>query len=207
MGDIADWMFDQALAQELEDEFSWGDEPDFMFPTGNSKRRRKSMKVKGTAMWASVQAPNTTYDPVYCIDLIVVPEVADSLKQLGLKGKSAENGIIFKFKRNQFRADGTENNKPAVRDADNQPFTDLIGNGSEVIVQFSTYEWTNKFGKGISADLQGVQVVNLVPYRTGDGDEFTPLGEDSEEEVLGANSTPPKPSSAEAFDDDVPDVL
>ena len=42
----------------------------------------------------------------------------------------------------------------------------LIGNGSTVNVLFKTYEWnhkpTNRSGK--SADLQAVQVVNLIPY-------------------------------------------
>lgn len=199
MGDIADWMIDQALA----DDFDWGDLDD-MYP--RSKRRKESMKVMGTAMWASIQAPNTTYDPVYSIDLIVTEDVAESLKAMGLKVKSTEDGFVVKFKRNQFRADGTENNKPAVRDADNQPFADLVGNGSRVIVQFSTYEWSNKFGKGISADLQGVQVVELVAYRNGDGDEFEPLNE-SDEEVIGATSAPKAPGKTDDFDDDIPDVL
>lgn len=159
------------------------------------------MKVRGIGYWASVQAPNTTFEPVYTIDLAVTDEVASDLKKMGLNGKTTEEGKLFKFKRKQFRQDGTENNKPVIRDAANQPFSDLIGNGSEVIVQFSTYEWTNKFGKGIGADLQGVQVIELVPYRTGDGDEFEPVGE-AEDKVIGE---PPKPQAG--YDDDIPDVL
>lgn len=203
MGDIADWMFDQAMAQELED----GPEFDWRPP---KKKRKKIMKVKGTAMWASVQTPNRTYDPVYSIDLIVSPESADALKKLGLKTKKTDDGLVCKFKRNLFRQDGTENNKPAVRDAANNPFNELIGNGSEVIVQFSTYEWSNKFGKGVSADLQGVQVLELVPYRAGDGDEFEPVDGDVEDELIGGDSAPRPPKAAKAdvpFDDDVADVL
>lgn len=163
------------------------------------------MRVRGKAMWASVQAPNTTYDPVYCIDLIVAPEAVEDLKKVGLKVKNTEEGPVVKFKRNQFRADGTENKKPVVRDAHNMPFTDLIGNGSEVIVQFNMFEWRNKFGTGVSADLQGVQVVHLVPYRTGDGEEFEPL-EEEEDDIIGETAAPPKPKNVE-FDDDLPDVL
>lgn len=162
------------------------------------------MRVRGKAMWASVQTPNTTYDPVYCIDLIVAPETADDLKKLGLSVKNNEDGPTIKFKRKLYRTDGTENKKPVVRDAQNQPFTDLIGNGSEVIVQFSTFEWKNKFGSGISADFQGVQIVDLVPYRNADGDEFEPI-EGEEDELIG-EVAPPKPKQAE-FDDDLPDVL
>lgn len=161
------------------------------------------MKVRGIAYWASVQVPNTTFEPVYTIDLAVGDDAAESLKKIGLKGKVAEEGTVFKFKRKQFRQDGAENNKPVIRDAANQPFSDLIGNGSDVIVQFATYEWKNKFGSGIGADLQGVQVIDLVPYRTGDGDEFEPVGESGEEVIGGA---PPKPNK-DGFDDEIPDVL
>ncbi len=42
----------------------------------------------------------------------------------------------------------------------------LIGNGSEVNVHYSTYEWEFKGRAGVSADLRAVQVVNLIPYNT-----------------------------------------
>ena len=48
--------------------------------------------------------------------------------------------------------------------------TTLIGNGSEVNVLYSTYDWEFKGRKGTSADLKSVQVVNLIPYDT-DSDE------------------------------------
>lgn len=161
------------------------------------------MKVRGIAMWASVQTPNTTFDPVYSIDLIVDEDKADKLKELGLKVKKTEDGLVCKFKRKQFRFDGTENAKPVIVDAKKEPFNGLIGNGSEVIVQFSTYEWTNKFGSGIASDLQGVQIVNLVSYKAADGEEFDVIDEDDEEEI-GAK---PKAPKADEFDDDLPDVL
>lgn len=199
MGDIADWMIDQAIEEEA---YLW----EAPYRRRYNKKRKKSMKVRGIAYWASIQSPNTTFEPVYTIDLAVDEAAADALKAHGLKAKSTEDGLIVKFKRKQFKADGSENKRPVIRDAANQPFDELIGNGSEVIVQFNTYEWKNKFGSGIAADLQGVQVVELVPYRQGDGDEFAPIGEE-EEEVIG--SVPPaKPKKADAeFDDDIPDVL
>jgi trans-aconitate methyltransferase len=42
----------------------------------------------------------------------------------------------------------------------------LIGNGSEVNVLYTTYEWEFKGRSGVSADLRAVQVTNLVPYNT-----------------------------------------
>lgn len=156
------------------------------------------MKARGTAMWACVHTPNTTYEAEYSIKLIVNPETDKALKGLGLKGKREDEGIVYKFYRKQFRKDGTENKKPVVVSRDNTPFSDLVGNGSEVIVQFSTYEWSNSFGSGINADLQGVQVIDLVSYRPGDGEEFEVIEDD--------NSEPAKPG-VESFDDDLPDVL
>lgn len=164
------------------------------------------MKVRGIAYWASVQVPNTTFEPIYQIDLAVSEESAKALRDMGLSIKDTEDGLICKFKRKQFKPDNTENKKPVIRDADNQPFAELIGNGSDVIVQFSTYEWKNKFGTGVAADLQGVQVVELVPYRNADGDEFEPLT-DTDEDVIGSAPVKPKVAATEAFDDDLPDVL
>lgn len=158
------------------------------------------MKVRGIAMWASVQSPNTTFDPVYCVDLIVDDENAKAIKNVGLRVKKTEEGNVVKFKRKQFKADKTENEKPVVVDAHKNPFTKLIGNGSEVIVQFSTYEWSNNFGSGVSADLQGVQVIKHVPFRVEDGEEFEVM---DEEETVSAPLAP----KAEDFDDDLPDVL
>jgi len=46
----------------------------------------------------------------------------------------------------------------------------LVGNGSDVNVLFKTFEWEYAGKSGVSADLQAVQVVNLIPY--GDGEDF-----------------------------------
>ena len=40
----------------------------------------------------------------------------------------------------------------------------LIGNGSEVNVLYSTYDWEYAGKSGVSADLRAVQVTNLIPY-------------------------------------------
>ena len=189
------------------DEIPYSDFEDL--PPCLRKRKSKTMKVRGIANWASVQAPNTTFEPVYQVDLTVSEESAAGLKNEGLNVKKVGEDFVYKFKRKQFKADGTENKKPVVVLADKTPFDGLIGNGSEVIVQFSTYEWKNKFGSGISADLQGVQVLNLVEYRAGDGEEFEDEANGGDDVIGGSPSktaAPRKPAQAE-FDDDLPDVL
>lgn len=162
------------------------------------------MKIKGKALWASVQAPNTKYDPVYQIDLVIEDAQVAGAKKAGLKVKKTDDGNVIRFRRNQFRATGEENKKPVVVDATNRPMADLVGNGSLVNVQFTVFEYDNKFGKGTGSDLQGVQVLELVTYGGQDGDEFEVEAEDNEF----ANEGKPKaPAPTADFDDDIPDVL
>ena len=40
--------------------------------------------VTGTAYWASVLTPNTNYEPVYTVNLVVPDDVAQGLQGAGL---------------------------------------------------------------------------------------------------------------------------
>ena len=137
------------------------------------------MLVKGIAKWAHVQKPDDRFPPAkYSIMLEVDDDAAKELRDAGLRVKKEADKNVFKVKRNVLRVDGSEAGKPAVVNAQAEPFNELIGNGSKVIVQIKPYEYNNNFGSGVSADLVGVQVVDLVPY---DGDagslEFKPVEE------------------------------
>lgn len=123
------------------------------------------MIIQGKAMQAAVNTPNTRFDPMYCIDLIVSEEVAAKAKKEGLKPKKKDDGWTLKFKRKLFRKDGSQNEKPDVVDSKKNPFTGAIGNGSLVNVSYNFYEWKNSFGSGRGVDLVGVQVLDLVPIR------------------------------------------
>ena len=39
--------------------------------------------LEGTAFWASVKTPNTTYEPTYSVNLVVADEVAEDFKERG----------------------------------------------------------------------------------------------------------------------------
>jgi len=153
------------------------------------------MIVKGIAKWASVQAPNTTFEPEYSVDLEVSDVDAKALRAKGLVVKDKDGKNVIKFKRKVTRSDGEENPKPKVVDADAMPFDELIGNGSEVNVQYRTYDWTWAGKSGVSADLVGIQVLNHVAYG---GTEFEPVDVKADPE--------PQPSSQYAgekpFDDE-----
>ena len=47
-----------------------------------------------------------------------------------------------------------------------------------VRVQFNEYSGEGKYGPYQGLDLQAVQIVDLVPYKNGDGDEFFADGEE-----------------------------
>jgi|TARA_B100000900_G_scaffold276029_1_gene235942 hypothetical protein len=130
--------------------------------------------LNGKAYWASVVSPNTTFDEdgVYSVDLAVD---ADNKKKaeaegLSIKNKGDDRGDFVTIKRKAKRKDGSPNKAPDVMDGMKRPLQNtLIGNGSDVNVLFKTYEWTHKpTGRsGKSADLQAIQVVNLVAYEGG----------------------------------------
>ena len=130
--------------------------------------------LNGKAYWASVVSPNTTFDEdgVYSVDIAVDAnnkKVAEA-EGLSIKNKGDERGDFVTIKRKAKRKDGNPNKAPDVMDGMKRPLQNtLIGNGSDVNVLYKTYEWTHKpTGRsGKSADLQAIQVVNLVAYEGG----------------------------------------
>jgi hypothetical protein len=148
--------------------------------------------LSGKSHWATISSPNTTYEPVYSIDLALTGAELDKAKNLGLiiKNKGDDRGDFVSIKRKQYRRDGSENTKPALKDAQKRDMGNvLIGNGSDVNVLFKTYEWEYAGKSGVGTDLQAVQVVNLIPY-----------GADEDFDVVPSGYT----ASEDAFSDDIP---
>ena len=114
--------------------------------------------VEGKAYWASVTRPNTTFDPVYQIDLAVDDKTADEFKGKGVSVKQDDRGSIVKFKRKVARADGTKNPMPRLVDSAKQPIDVLVGNGSKVKVLYKPFDWTFAGKSGTSLDLQAVLI-------------------------------------------------
>lgn len=142
--------------------------------------------VQGKAFWASVQSPNEKFPPPkYTIDLVVDEETAEKLRAEGLNVVNREGqGLTLKAKRNQFRKDGTLNTKPNIVDANKEKFEDLVGNGSIINLQYNAYDWEFAGKTGRSADLVGVQILELVPYG---GDEFEQV-EQTDAPIVEVNS-------------------
>ena len=141
------------------------------------------MKTFGTASWAFLKTPDSKFEPCWRITVSMSDSEAKKMKDLSLVVKRNDDGAFeYKFKRNVNRKKGGgENPPPQVVDANKNPFEGSIGNGSTVNVQWAPFNWEWKGKKGVSADLQRVQVVSLVPYIKDDSDdEFDTLGDQEE---------------------------
>ena len=129
--------------------------------------------LSGKAHWASVANPNTTFEPVWSVDLAIEGDELNKARQLGLtiKNKGDDRGNFVTIKRKQYRKDGSENKRPDLVDSNkNNMGNTLVGNGSDVNVLFKTFEWEYAGKTGMGAELQKVQVTNLIEYSDGSDD-------------------------------------
>jgi hypothetical protein len=145
--------------------------------------------VNGKAYWASVTTPNTTFEPVYTVDLVVSDEVAQEFEKRGvkvkdfsLKDESGEQQYVGKALTIKRKVNGKKGPRPAPKlvDRNKVEINTKVGNGSEVRVQYNEYPWEYAGKTGVSLDFQGMQVVSLVEMKSSDGDELTPF-DDGEE--------------------------
>ena len=128
--------------------------------------------VSGTAYWASVTTPNTTYEPVYTVNLVVDDETAESFKSKGYSVKEMDEGQALIIKRKVNGPNGMVRQAPKLVDAQKNPLDERVGNGSKVKVQYKEWEsvWKGKTFKGL--DFQAMQVLDLVTVGDVDGGEF-----------------------------------
>ena len=138
---------------------------------------------EGIAYWASVTTPNTKFEPVYTVDLVVSDEVANDFESRGYKVKEITMndevvGKAITFKRKVNGPNGMVRNAPRLLDQNKQDVNLAVGNGSKVRVQCNEYEWEYAGKEGKSLDLQAVQIIDLVEYKAEDGSEFFDEGEE-----------------------------
>jgi len=138
--------------------------------------------LSGTAYWASVTTPNTTYEPVYTVNLVVDEDTAQSFRSKGFAVKDMDEGPALVIKRKVNGPNGMVRQAPKLVDASKNPIDERVGNGSSVKVQYKEWEsvWKGKTFKGL--DFQAMQVLDLVSVGTADGGEFEV--EDEMEEAI-----------------------
>ena len=138
--------------------------------------------VEGVAYWASVTTPNTTYQPVYTVNLVVSDDVAKDFRSRGFTVKDMDEGPALLIKRKVNGPNGMVRSAPKLLDKNKQPLNVSVGNGSKVRVQYKEWEstWNGTLYKGL--DFQAMQVLELVEYASPDGAEFDIVdGEDGDE--------------------------
>ena len=143
------------------------------------------MVYEGTAMWASITTPNTRFEPKYSIDLVVDNDMAQALTNEGYKVKfDKEEGPTITMKRNVNGPNGMIRKPPTLLDKDKNKLDCLVGNGSKVRVQARPWEMTRNGQDFKGLELQAVQVLDLVQYSSGDGDEFDAIESEAEVDEL-----------------------
>lgn len=118
---------------------------------------------EGKAEWAFVQKPHPKFDPpIYMLNFY--PKDDDTrraVKATGLRNnvKEGDYGFYYVFRR------GADKGPLKVLDKDGQPFTELLGNGSDVKIVMEVYDYPNgRGGRSKAGRLDTVQILNLIPY-------------------------------------------
>ena len=139
--------------------------------------------LEGTAYWASVTTPNTTFEPTYSVNLVVDEATAADFTARGFSIKEMDEGPSIVIKRKVDGKDGTVRSAPRLVDQYKNPLDAKVGNGSVVKVQYNEWETTNKYGSFKGLDFQAMQVLDLVEVGSPDGAEFEAAESDMEDEL------------------------
>jgi hypothetical protein len=144
---------------------------------------------EGIAYWSYVTRANTTFEPVYTVDLVVDDAVANDFASRGVKVKDLsvkdEDGVpqyvgkAIVVKRKVNGKNGTRT-PPKLFNKSKEPMDATVGNGSLVRVQYNEYDWEYAGKTGTSLDFQAMQVLDLVSVKAQDGDELNPFGDGEE---------------------------
>jgi PKD repeat protein len=139
--------------------------------------------LEGTAYWASVKTPNTTYEPTYSVNLVVDEATAEDFKTRGFTVKPTEDGPAIIIKRKVNGPRGMIRDAPKLYDRSKNEVDCQVGNGSKVKVQFKEWETERNGQQFKGLDFMAMQIIDLVQYSGQAGDEFDSLDNDLEDEL------------------------
>lgn len=139
--------------------------------------------LEGTAYWASVKTPNTTYEPTYSVNLVVDEATAEDFKTRGFTVKPTEDGPAIIIKRKVNGPRGMIRDAPKLYDRSKNEVDCQVGNGSKVKVQFKEWETERNGQQFKGLDFMAMQIIDLVQYSGQAGDEFDSLEDELEDEL------------------------
>ena len=110
--------------------------------------------IQGRCRWASVSSPNTTYEPIYSIQVEIPEDQYLDFKERGFPVIQDDDEYYMKITRKVSTQNG-KNKPPRLFDSKKNEVDVLIGNGSLVRVQYREYEIENRYGvfKGFDQSL------------------------------------------------------
>ena len=128
--------------------------------------------LEGTAYWAFVTTPNTKFDPCYSVNLVVDDSTAQEFEDRGFTVKQMNEGPAIIIKRKVNGPNGMIRRAPRLLDRQKETIDATVGNGSKVKVQYKEWESTFRGQNFKGLDFMAMQVLDLVEYNGGVGDEF-----------------------------------
>jgi hypothetical protein len=127
--------------------------------------------LQGALYWASITNPNTTYEPVYSVNVIVDEDTATDFKKRGFRIKDMDEGPALVIKRKVSGPNGMTRAAPKLFDKSKNEVDVSVGNGTIGKVQYKEWEVVRQGETYRGLDLQAVQILDLVSFNQA-GDEF-----------------------------------
>jgi hypothetical protein len=138
--------------------------------------------LQGALYWASITNPNTTYEPVYSVNVVVDDATAADFEKRGFRIKQMDEGSALVVKRKVSGPNGMTRAAPKLFDKSKNEVDVSVGNGTIGKVQYKEWEVVRQGETYRGLDLQAVQILDLVSFNQA-GDEFDveeSLAEDDE---------------------------
>lgn len=133
--------------------------------------------VKGKANWVRIPRPDNYKNYSLTVDVgedfikelkagkcSAKVQAIDHDKKLEIHGKDAQ--FSFTFRKASVSKAGNPQPPPTLVDTKNKPIpaTVMVGNGSDLIVQYHMHPWDDAGTPRVKVMLDAIQVVNLIPY-------------------------------------------
>lgn len=141
----------------------------------------RNFKIENVELnWARLDSPVSPFGTAqYELQIATTDKSkAQELKDNFFNVKEKDGKFVVSLKRKAKKADGSDNGKVRVVNADLSPMenTRILGNGSVGNVIVFQYPYSAMGRKGIASSLTAVQVTKLEKYEATVSDDFTAVG-------------------------------